>query len=195
MRMLCIAVLALLAMGCEGPAAGTGTPKVALIDQNKVFMQSSAGAKGMQMLQDLSKKLQDELKAMQGEGQPGDPSSPGAGAKDEKEQQAFQEKLAGFQATMGEEQQRIVNLLTENFNQVLEEYRAKHGIAVVLPLEVAVAFEKSADITEAIVAAMNARNISIDPVLPATPAVPAAPAAPEAKPGEAPQVPQAPQTK
>jgi len=138
MRMSSIAALAVIAalallVACQQPVAEPRTPRVALIDQNKVFMQSTAGAKGMQMLQDLSKKLQDELKEMQGEARPGD-------------DQVFQDKLAGFQATMGEEQQRIVNLLTENFNQVLEEYRAKHNIVAVLPLEVPPLRERREDI-------------------------------------------------
>lgn len=187
LSLVALLLASLLAVGCQQPSAEQSAASVAFIDQNRVFMQCAAGAKGMQVLQELSKKLQDELKGMQGDAKEN-------GDKETKDR-AYQEKLANFQAVMSEEQQRIVGVLTENFNQILDEYRTKHKVAAVLPLEVAISFDKSTDITEMVIAAMNARNISLDAPKAADKAPAKAPATSEdkseAKPEAAPAKPAA----
>lgn len=141
----------LLLTGCDqGPAPSM---KVAVVDSNQVMLESAAGKAGMDYLRGLSGELQEELMAMQ----------QSMGNQTAEDSQLFQERFASSQAKMSEEQNRIIAVLNENYEQVLESYRLENNISVIIGSESAVSFSDAADITQDIIAAMNELDLDLSP--------------------------------
>lgn len=153
--MLLPALALLAACNDKGDSAGAGA-SVALIDQNRLYMESQAGKKGMEMLQGMSGEMQSQLQSMQEE-------MGKEGTEQEKQERSrrFQQTLSAAQARMGAEQTRIVGVLQENVTAVLDEFRKERGIAVILPVESALSYDKSMDITDDVIAALDKRNIDL----------------------------------
>ena len=170
--LLMVAVASLL-------AACNNTPKIAVVDGAKVFRESKPGQDAMAYLRTKSTDLQAEAKAAQEKVQ----------AKQTQENAAaFQEAVTKYQTTMGSEQQRVVGLLQENFNKLLEKYRKDNKVDVVIAKDVVLSSDEATDITNKIIEEFNktAIDLTAKPA-PAAPAAPAAvaPAAAEAKPADA----------
>ncbi len=181
-------VLALTA-ACDdkGGASGTSSP-VALIDQNRLYMESKSGKQGMEILQGMSSDLQSQIQGLQEE-----MAKEGSEQDKQERNRRFQQTLSASQARMGAEQNRIVAILQENVEAVLNDYRKEHGIALIMPVEAALSYDKSADITDEIIAALDKREIDLSkpaeqaPAQPAEqPAEPRAPAAEQPAPAQQP---------
>lgn len=176
MTVLCLAAL-VAACNQEAPKA----PKVGVVDPNEVFTKCTAAAEASKYLQGMSKSLQEEVMKVQKEMQNDKLDQK---AKDELSKQ-FQAKLMEYQQIVGKEQGRIVAVLNEALQKVLEEYRAKNNYALILTKESALAMGPDADVTAGVVAAMNAMDIKWKPEMKEEPkaeaAAPAAPAAEEKK--------------
>jgi len=176
--------LALLAACNDTGGTTSAGASVALIDQNRLFMESQAGKQGMEMLQSMSADLQAQLQAMQEE-----MAKEGTEEENQERSRRFQQTLSAAQARMGAEQNRIVGTLQDNVDEVLTEYRKQRGIAVILPLESALSHDPSMDITDEIIAALDKRKIEFgkigsEPQQPAEPTEPAAPEQPAGQPGQ-----------
>ncbi len=163
--LLLVAVASLL-------AACNNTPKIAVVDGAKVFRESKPGQDAMAYLRTKSNDLQAEAKAAQEKVQ----------AKQSQENAAaFQEAVTKYQTTMGAEQQRVVGLLQENFNKLLEKYRKDNKVDVVIAKDVVLSSDESTDITNKIIEEFNKTTIDLN-AKPAAAKVDAAAAKPEAKP-------------
>jgi outer membrane protein len=175
MKKLC-AFLLLAALVSVLAACGNNNNKVAVVDGAKVFRESKPGQEAMAYLRTKSTELQAEAKAAQEKVQ----------AKQSQENAAaFQEAVTKYQTTMGAEQQRVVGLLQEQFNKILDKYRKDNKLDVILAKDVVLSFEESADITNKIIEEINKTAIDLN----AKPAVPAdkAEAKPDAKPDVKPE--------
>lgn len=146
--------IVLLAAACNrqpAPSQDMDTV-IAVVDSNRVMLESDPGQSAMDYLRGLSMELQGELQGMQG-------------AMDqnqtEEAAQLLQEKFAASQERMGAEQNRIIAILNNAYEQLLEDYRDEHGISVILSQESAISYSESADITEDIIAAMNELDIDL----------------------------------
>jgi outer membrane protein len=176
---LLLAALAATLAGCNN------APKIAVVDGAKVFRESKPGQEAMAYLRDKNNELQAEAKAAQEKVQ----------AKQSQENAAaFQEAVTKYQSTMGSEQQRVVGLLQEQFNKILEKYRKDNKVDVIIAKDVALSYDEAGDITNKIIEEINKTSIDLK----AKPAV-AADTAPkaeapkaEAKPAEAPAKAEAP---
>ncbi|MBA4356509.1 MAG: hypothetical protein C0405_02155, partial [Desulfovibrio sp.] len=93
---------------------------------------------------------------------------------------AFQEAVTRYQTTMGTEQQRVVALLQENFNKILEKYRKDNKVDVIIAKDVVLSSEETSDITNKIIEEFNKTTIDLN-------AKPAAVAAPDAAKADAPK--------
>jgi len=192
MKKLC-ALLLLAALVSVLAACGNNTSKIAVVDGAKVFRESKPGQEAMAYLRTKSTELQAEAKAAQEKVQ----------AKQTQENAAaFQEAVTKYQTTMGAEQQRVVGLLQEQFNKILEKYRKDNKVDVILAKDVVLSYDEAADITNKIIEEINKASIDLNakPVAPADkaeakPAGPAAPVAPAdkaaVKPAAAPAAPAA----
>jgi len=129
MKKLC-AFLLLAALVSVLAACGNNNSKIAVVDGAKVFRESKPGQEAMAYLRTKSTELQAEAKAAQEKVQ----------AKQTQENAAaFQEAVTKYQTTMGAEQQRVVGLLQEQFNKVLEKYRKDNKVDVLEMFEAALA--------------------------------------------------------
>lgn len=195
--LLLVAVASVL-VGCNN------NNKIAVVDGAKVFRESKPGQEAMAYLRNKSTELQAEAKTAQEKVQ----------AKQTQENAAaFQEAVTKYQTTMGAEQQRVVGLLQDQFNKVLEKYRKDNKVDVILAKDVVLSYDEASDITNKVIEEVNKATIDLNakpeakpeaaaavgapkadapaaaPAAPAAPAKveakPAAPAAPAAKPAEA----------
>lgn len=172
MKRMCTVMLPALILlvalaGCSQQAGKQG-PSIAVIDPQQVFSECDSCLKAGDYLKKIGTDMQDELKAAQADMQ-ADPS--------DENKQKFQDLVANYQTKVQAEQQRVVNLLNDAFTDVLDTYRAENGFDVVLPKEGVVSFGEKSDITAAVVAALNARNVDLQ--LPEEGAEPAAETAAE----------------
>lgn len=186
MKKLC-AFLLLAALVSVLAACGNNNSKIAVVDGAKVFRESKPGQEAMAYLRTKSTELQAEAKAAQEKVQ---------ARQTQENAAAFQEAVTKYQTTMGAEQQRVVGLLQEQFNKVLEKYRKDNKVDVILAKDVVLSFDEAADITNKIIEEVNKSSIDLNakPAVPADkaeakPAVPGAPAKPEAKPEAKPAAP------
>ncbi len=154
MKKIIIALCALIL--CFGLVACNETkesgPSIAVVDAARVFKDCKSGLEAMNYLKDMSQELQAEARAAQE-----------AVQKEQNEENtvAFQKALAKYQTKMGAEQQRIVGILNEKFNEILDKYRADHNLSVVLSKDNALSFNDDADITGKIIAEMDKLEIDI----------------------------------
>ena len=156
LTLLLLPALALLAACNDNGGTAGASGSVALIDQNRLYMESQTGKKGMEMLQGMSGDMQSQLQSMQEE-----MSKEGTEQEKQERSRRFQQTLSAAQAKMGAEQTRIVGILQENVTAVLDEFRKERGIAVVLPVENALSYDKSLDITDDVIAALDKRSIDL----------------------------------
>jgi outer membrane protein len=161
-----VLVLAVALAGCQKK----GTPTVAVLDPNKVFTTCEPCVQGGDYLRGLGQSLQQELAGMQGALQ----GAEGGGG--EEAVAKFQARYQEIQQQMIGEQTRIAEKLDKAFQKVMEDYRVKNGVAVILNKENVLSFDGTVDATEAVIAALNATAIDLE--IPAAPAAgePAAPA-------------------
>lgn len=180
MKKLCALLLLALAasvlVGCNDTSN-----KIAVVDGAKVFRESKPGQEAMAYLRDKSTELQAEAKAAQDKVQ----------AKQTQENAAaFQEAVTKYQTTMGAEQQRVVGLLQDQFNKILEKYRKDNKVDVILAKDVVLSYDETSDITNKIIEEINKASIDLK-AQPAPAAAAPAEAAPAA-PAEAPKAAAAP---
>lgn len=176
--LLLLAVVASVLVGCNDTSN-----KIAVVDGAKVFRESKPGQEAMAYLRDKSTELQAEAKAAQDKVQ----------AKQTQENAAaFQEAVTKYQTTMGAEQQRVVGLLQDQFNKILEKYRKDNKVDVILAKDVVLSYEETADITNKIIEEINKASIDLKAqpapaaAAPADAAKPDAPKADAAAPAAAP---------
>lgn len=196
MKKLC--ALLLLALAASVLAGCNSNNKIAVVDGAKVFRESKPGQEAMAYLRNKSTELQAEAKAAQEKVQ----------AKQTQENAAaFQEAVTKYQTTMGSEQQRVVGLLQDQFNKILEKYRKDNKVDVILAKDVVLSYDEASDITNKVIEEINKTTIDLNakpeakpeaaapkadapaapaaasaPAAPAKPAAPAAPAAEAKKP-------------
>jgi len=152
---LLLAALALVLAACNN------APKIAVVDGAKVFRESKPGQDAMAFLRDKNNELQADAKAAQEKVQ----------AKQSQENAAaFQEAVTKYQSTMASEQQRVVGLLQEQFNKILEKYRKDNKVDVIIAKDVALSYDEANDITNKVIEEINKASIDLK----AKPAVAAA---------------------
>lgn len=163
---LLLAALAATLAGCNN------SPKIAVVDGAKVFRESKPGTDAMAYLRDKNNELQAEAKAAQEKVQ----------AKQTQENAAaFQEAVTKYQSTMGAEQQRVVGLLQEQFNKILEKYRKDNKVDVIIAKDVALSYDDANDITNKVIEEINKVTLDLKAKPAAAPAAPDAAAAPKAE--------------
>jgi len=151
--LLCAALLGLMLLaGCE-PQAGV---KIGVVDEAAAFKDNKAATAAMAYLQELGaplqKKAEEAYKAMQEEQSEGNVA-------------AYKLAMGELQNTMNGEQQRIVALIDQKFNETLDAYRTEKGLTLILSKESVISSADTVDITSDIVAAMD--SIELDFTAPA----------------------------
>ena len=90
----------------------------------------------------------------------------------------FRESKPG-QDAMAAEQQRVVGLLQDQFNKILEKYRKDNKVDVIIAKDVALSYDEANDITNKVIEEINKTPIDLNakPAVAAKPDAAAAPAA------------------
>lgn len=160
--------------GCEQPGS-SGKASVAVVDMNRLLSESEPGKAGMAFLEGLQKGLQDKLNGIQ--------DRLDKNSEDEEAQRDLQTAYMTFQNRMGKEQQNVAARLYDMLQGVLEDWRSRNGFGVVVSQDVALAFDRSLDVTDAILAEVNRKTMTFEPLEKDEPA-PAADAPTEKSAGE-----------
>jgi outer membrane protein len=148
----------LLAAG--GCAKQTGeAQKIGVVDVGRVFQESSAGKQGMAYLQSINEDFRKEFEKMQ---QGTDEQAADA--------QKMQQSIAEFQAKIGQEQERIVTLLNEEFRMLLESFRQENNFTVLLSQETVLSATDGVNVTDRIIQEFDKLKIDLAPKV-APPAV------------------------
>lgn len=154
-RVFAVVLLALVLVagmaGCSKSASKQGS-SVAVIDPQQVFNECDRCLEAGDYLKNIGTTMQDEIRAAQ-DAMRADPT--------DENKKKFQDLMANYQTKVQTEQQRVVTLLNDAFTEVLDEYRQAHGFEVVLPKDGVVSFDKAADITAPVVAALNAKKVDL----------------------------------
>lgn len=151
LKLVLIISLAAVAAGCQQQS---NNAKIGFVDTNKVFKECKAGAEGMDYLKKSSEEFQAKFTEMQKQI---------GGNQTEENTRKFQEALGEYQNKMGAEQNRIVEALQNGFTKAVDDYRKANGYSAIIGIETAVSYDKSADISDKIIEAMDKMEIKIKP--------------------------------
>jgi Skp family chaperone for outer membrane proteins len=158
LRCALLMALALLVFGCNGK-------RVAIVNTDMVYKESSASEKGTEYLRGISGEMQ---KAYE------EAAAKVENAKGKKEKEAAREvmqaALAEMQQRLNAEQQQVVTALTDAYKKAMENCRAKGNFDLVVPAEAALAHDPQIDITKRVLDEMNALPIVFTPIKPDSPA-------------------------
>lgn len=149
-----VALISVMAMLAACQQTAQSGQKVAFVDTNRVFKECKAGAAGVEYLKKSSEEFQSSFKDMQAEM---------AKNKTEKNTAKFQKAISEYQTKMGAEQNRIIEIINKAFTEALDQYRKDNGLDAVLSVESALSYDKSADISDEIIATMNKMDIQVGP--------------------------------
>lgn len=150
-KLMFVAALMLAVAGLTGCQQQAG-PKIVLVDPAEVFQSCDACVKGGDYLRGMGQKMQQSLAKIQ---------QPAEGEMDTEALKKAQGEFMAMQQQMNEEQQRIVEKLNTEFQAVMDEYRTTNNVSVIINKKQALSFDGAADITKAVVEAMNARQIDL----------------------------------
>lgn len=158
LRLVLLVALALLAFGCNGK-------RVAIVNTDMVYKESTASEKGTEYLRGLSTEMQ---KAYE------EAAAKVENAKGKKEKQAAQEEmqvaLVEMQQRLNAEQQQVVTALTDAYKKAMENCRTKGKFDLIIPSEAALAYDPQIDVTQKVLDEMNALPIEFKPIKPESPA-------------------------
>jgi len=147
------AFAAILVLSACNQPSGDGA-KIVVIDPGKIFRECTVGMEASKYFKDVNEKFQADAQSLQEDMQKN---------KNDENTKRFQKIMAEYQAKMGAEQTRIATLLDGKFKEVLNEYRAKNNVGVVLNKSEVLSFDEQADVTDAIIKAMNEMHIELFP--------------------------------
>jgi len=157
-RLVLLVTLALLVFGCNGK-------RVAIVNTDMVYKESSASGKGSEYLRGVSSEMQKVYEEAAAKVE-------NAKGKQEKEaaQEALQTALVEMQQRLNAEQQQVINTLTTAYQKAMETCRAKGKYDVIIPAEAALANDPQIDITKQVLAEMDAMPLEFKPLQSEAPA-------------------------
>ncbi len=143
-------ILGLLTTNCYA------TPKLAIVDSEVVYTQSTLIQNGKDYLQSLSSKFEVELAELQ--------KKVDTGSEEEKKaaQEELQKKLGEVQKQFNEAQQNVAEIITEAFNRAVEACRAKNGYDMILVKNAVLASGANLDVTAKALEELNSMASSVD---------------------------------
>ncbi len=155
------------------------TSSIGIVDTSRVFRESEPAKNGVKFLESIQTEMQTALTDIQEKIQK-DP-------KNTDLQQEIQAMYTEFQQRIGAEEQHVVNLLQEALQRTVENHRASNKLSLVVGTEVALAYDKTVDITADIIAEMNKLDMEFKSIIPEQPASNDGASAPATKAEEAPE--------
>jgi outer membrane protein len=169
-------------------------PTVAVVDMQRVLVESAAGKSIQSQLDTERRKIRDQITRMQDELKSAQNQfirtrSVMAPEAAQEQQQQLQRKEADAQRTLQDRQEAFqkgesdaVNVVTDNMRDIVQQIAAERHIGMVVRKELVISMaDKNMDITDDVVGRLNTKLPTVTVTIPAPGSVPAA--APEAGPG------------
>jgi outer membrane protein len=176
-------------------------PTVAVVDMQRVLVESAAGKSIQSQLDTERRKIRDQITRMQDElksqqNQFIRTRSVMAPEAAQEQQQQLQRKEADAQRTLQDRQEAFqkgesdaVNVVSDNMRDIVQQIAAERHIGMVVRKELVISMaDKNMDITDDVVGRLNTKLPSVTVTIPAPGATPAAAAA-ESAPAQAPAAP------
>ena len=145
-KLVVLVAAVLMLAACTQPKSSIG-----VVNTAKIYQESEAGKAGVKHLEALHEEMQNEINKMQAELQK-NPSD------DVKRQ--FQQLYTDYEQRMGAEQQQVITVLNESLQKVLDAYREKSGLDVIVANEGVLSSSPKADVTSEIVAELNKQTVT-----------------------------------
>ena len=158
LRLALIAAMALFVVGCNGK-------RVAVVNTDMVYKESTLSEKGTEYLRGVSAEMQKTYEEAAA-------NVENAKGKKEKEaaQEAMQVSLLEMQQRLNAEQQQVVTALTDAYKNAMENCRSKGRFDIVLPSDVALSYDPAVDITAQVLKEMDSTPVEFKSLKPETPA-------------------------
>jgi outer membrane protein len=176
-------------------------PTVAVVDMQRVLVESAAGKSIQSQLDTERRKIRDQITRMQDElktqqNQFLRQRSVLSPENASEQQQQLQRKEADAQRTLQDRQEAFqkgesdaVNVVSDNMRDIVQQIAAERHIGLVVRKELVISMaDKNMDITDDVVGRLNTKLPSVTVTIPAPGATPAAAAA-ESGPAQAPAAP------
>ena len=158
LRLALLMALALFVFGCNGK-------RVAIVNTDMVYKESTASEKGTEYLRGISADMQ---KAYE------EAAAKVESAKGKKEKEAAQEEmqtaLVEMQQRLNAEQQQVVTALTDAYKKAMDNCRAKGKFDLIIPSDAALSYDPQIDLTQQVLEEMNAMPLEFTPIKPEAPA-------------------------
>ncbi len=138
------------------------TTSVVVIDSSKIFRESTVGKNAIAFIEGIQTTMQDEINKLQAEFQ--------KNPEDAHMQQLLQTVYMQFQQRMSAEQQNVANLLNDVLQATLDEYRTSKKIKVILASENLLSFDKTIDVSDDIIKALDTKTLTLKEISTETPA-------------------------
>ena len=149
--MLCAVAFSLVVVGCKDESAKPAV-SVAVVNAAQVYSECESGKQAREYLEKIGAEMRDDLVAMQAE------IEKLPANKREEAAEKFQATVVDYQQRLRMEEQQILNKLSEDYQNAVDEYRKANNISLVVRSEVLVSSAEDADITQAIIAVMNRKT-------------------------------------
>ncbi len=120
---------------------------IGVVDEERLYEESTLGVTANKLLQELNAKLQQELQQFQ------------ETKKDnatEADADSFRKAVQTYQEIMRSAQMQIFEQMRARVTEAISNYRQQQGLELILSKENALAYGAQADITEGVLAAVNA---------------------------------------
>ena len=158
-----LVALSLFAFGCNGK-------RVAIVNTDMVYKDSSASEKGTEYLRAVSADMQKAYEEAAAK------VENAKGKKEKQEaQEAMQATLVEMQQRLNAEQQQVVTALTDAYKKAMDNCRTKGKFDLIIPSEAALSYDPAIDVTQKVLDEMNAMPIEFTPIKPEAPAEKPAP--------------------
>ena len=151
MKKLYLAICA-LALPLMLSACNEKGQSVAVVNAAQVYTECESGKQAREYLEKITSEMQNDLLELQAAAE----NAPAA------QRQSAIEKLQTtsleYQQRIRLEEQQILNKISEDYQSSVDAYRKANNIDVILRAEMIVSASEQADITQAIIAAMNKKT-------------------------------------
>lgn len=142
-----------LVMGGAGCEQKDSSPRIAVVDTEKVFKNSKNAKEAMAYIEALNNDFTKRIGEMQA----------GLSADQDNTEllTTLQSEFMGLQSEFERVQTETADKLNKQFEAAIEEYREKNKIEVVLPVQMVISSKSEADITDAVIAIMDAKPVDL----------------------------------
>ena len=143
-------------------AAQNTSPKVAVVNQERIYRESKAAQDAVAHLDAISENMRQRITDAQTEIQ---------AQKDEEAARAAYEKILNeMQQEFTVEQQQVTVKVNDLFDFALEACRKEAGVQVVISSDLVLAFDATVDLTDKVLEKMNSNQVSYMSMEPDAPA-------------------------